>query len=155
MASPLPAVQGSQHPIIATIDVRGRRFTVTCRIAFDGVEHVGRLWFADDDGLEAPLPDRAAIGGRTREEVLELARRLSPYALTVRHRRAAAEKRRYQALRRATDEILAKIRFMNQVAISMQAGLIDAEGAAQEMELTERQIVDCVARLKDHAGIEE
>jgi hypothetical protein len=141
-------------PPIATIDHQGRRINVTCRIGFDGVEYIGRLWFAPEDGTEAPMPDRAAVPGRTRDEVLASAQRLTPHELTVRHRRAIAEKRRYLSLRRATDEIIAKIRYMNQLAISMRAGVIDPDGAAQEIELTEQQIVEVVARLKDYAGVE-
>src|SRR3954466_13234854 len=97
-------------PTLATIEQQGRRYIVTCRVGFDGVEYVGRLWFAPEDGSEPPLPDRAAVPGRSRDEVLAFANRLTPAELTVRHRRALAEKRRYMSLRRATDEIIAKIR---------------------------------------------
>lgn len=127
---------------------------MTCRIGFDGVEYIGRLWFGPEDGSEQPLPDRSAVPGRTRDEVLTAAQRLTPHELTVRHRRALADKRRYLSLRRATDEIIAKIRYMNHVAISMKAGVIDAEGAAHEIELTEQQIMEVVSRLKDYAGLE-
>lgn len=141
-------------PPIASIDHQGRRYNVTCRIGFDGVEYIGRLWFAPDDGEDPALPDRAAVPGRTRDEVLAFAQRLSPHELTVRHRRALAEKRRYLSLRRATDEIIAKVRYMNQLAISMRAGVIDPDGAAQEIELTEQQMIEVVRRLKDYAGVE-
>ena len=45
-----------EMPHIATIDVDGRRYNVALRIEHDGVEFVGRLWFADeawadDDGI--------------------------------------------------------------------------------------------------------
>ena len=141
-------------PPIATIDHQGRRIIVTCLIGFDGVEYIGRLWFGPADGSEKPLPDRAAVPGRTRDEVLTFAQRLTPQELTVRHRRALADKRRYLSLRRATDEIIAKIRYMNQLALSIKAGVIDPEGAAHEMLLTEQQIMVVVARLKDYAGVE-
>jgi hypothetical protein len=141
-------------PPIATIDHQGRRYVVTCRIGFDGVEYIGRLWFAPADGSEPGMPDRAAVPGRTRDEVLTFAQRFSPQDLMVRHRRAMAEKRRYLSLRKATDEIIAKIRYMNQLALSMQAGVIDPEGAAQEMLLTEQQIIEVVVKLKDYAGLE-
>jgi hypothetical protein len=36
----------------------------------------------------------------------------------------------------------------------MKAGVIDPEGAHQEMLLTEQQIIDVVVRLKDYAGVE-
>jgi hypothetical protein len=151
---PTPHVFDPTPPPIATIDHQGRRIIVTCRIGFDGVEYIGRLWFAPEDGTEPGMPDRAAVPGRTRDEVLTQAQRLTPHELTVRHRRAIAEKRRYLSLRRATDEIIAKIRYMNQLAISMHAGVIDPEGAQQEILLTEHQIIDVVSRLKDYAGVE-
>lgn len=143
------------HTQIASIDHLGRRFAVTCRVAFDGIEYVGRLWFADESWADAGLPDRAAIPGRSREEVLELARRLSPAELGLRHRRALAEKRRYMQLRRVTDDILTKIRYINQIAISMRDGLLDADGAHQEIDLTEKQLHECIERLRDAAGVEE
>jgi hypothetical protein len=141
-------------PPIGTIDYQERRIAVSCRIGFDGVEYVGRLWFAPEDGTEPALPDRAAIPGRSRDDVLSLAQRLTPHELLVRHRRALAEKRRYASLRRATEEIIAKIKYMNQLAISMRAGVIDPDGASQELELTEQQIIDIVTHLKEFAGVE-
>ena len=87
--------------------------------------------------------------------MLTLARRIGPDELVRRHRRALAEKRRYHGLRKATDEILAKIRYLNQVAISMRAGLLDVEGAAQEIDMTEKQLHALIDRLAIHAGIEE
>lgn len=141
-------------PPFASIEHNDRVWNVSCRIGFDGVEYVGRLWFAPQDGADPPLPDRAAVPGRSRDEVLDRARRLTPHELTVRHRRALAEKRRYIKLRRATDEIIAKVRYMNQLAISMREGVIDPDGASQEIELTEQQIIDVVLRLKDYAGVE-
>jgi len=141
-------------PPIASIDHQGRRYLVTCRIGFDGVEYIGRLSFGPEDGSEPALPDRAALPGRTRDEVMTLAQRLTPQELMVRHRRALADKRRYLKLRRATGEIIAKVRYMKQLALSMKAGVIDPEGAAQEMLLTEQQIVEVVVKLKDYAGVE-
>jgi hypothetical protein len=141
-------------PPIGTIDYQNRRVAVSCRIGFDGVEFVGRLWFCPEDESEPALPDRAAIPGRTRDDVLAVAQQLTPHELHVRHRRALADKRRYKSLRRATEEIIAKVRYMNQLAISMRAGVIDQEGAAQELDLTEHQMIEIVKRLKDYAGVE-
>jgi hypothetical protein len=132
------------QPHIATLDYDGRRFNVTCRIVFDGIEYVGRLWFTDEAWDDAGLPDRGALPGRTREESLVLARRLTQQDILLRYRRALAEKRRFVGLRKATDEILG----------SMRAGLLDAEGAAGEIDLTERQLHDIIERLRSFAGIE-
>lgn len=140
------------QPYIATIDADGRRFVVSCRITFDGIEYVGRLWFADESWDDLGIPDRGALPGRTKDEVLALAKRLTHDELAARYKRALAEKRRFRALRRATDDILAKIRYLNQVAISMRAGLLDVEGAAGELDLTERQLHELVDRLRDVAG---
>jgi hypothetical protein len=140
---------------IATIEHSGRRYTVMCHVGFDGIEYVGRLWFAEEDWEESALPDRAAIPGRTREEVLEWARKLTHHELGLRHRRAMSEKRKFIRLRRVTEEVLTKIRYMNQIAIAMRDGLLDEEGAGQEIELTERQLRDCIERLRQSAGIED
>ena len=147
-------VDETVQPFITTLECDGRRLNVTCRIAFDGIEYVGRLWFADESWDDAGLPDRGSLPGRTREDSLQLARRLTAQDILLRYRRALAEKRRFVGLRRATDEILGKIRYLNQVAISMRAGLLDSDGAAAEIELTERQLHDIVAKLKAFAGIE-
>jgi hypothetical protein len=150
MAHPDPG----EEPHVATIEVNDKRYDVTCRITYDGIEYVGRLWFADESWDDAGLPDRGAIPGRTRDEVLESARRLTPENLRLRYRRAASEKRRYFGLRRATEEILSKIRYLNQVAVSMRAGLLDIEGAAQEITMTERQLHELIDALRANAGVE-
>src|SRR5690348_2603663 len=143
------------YPYLATIEHLGRRYAVTCRIAFDGIEYVGRLWFADEDAEDVGLPDRAAIPGRNREEVLDQAHRLTTRELGLRYRRAVAEKRRFIKLRRETDEILTKIRYLNQIAISMREGILDEEGANQEIELTERQLHESIQKLRHTAGVED
>jgi hypothetical protein len=142
------------QPLIATIDHDGRRLNITCRIAFDGVEYVGRLWFTDTAGEVSEIPDRGAIPGRTREEIIAHAQQLTPPELALRFRRALAERRRYLDLRRVTDEILTKIRYLNQVAISIQTGVLDQESAAQEFEVTERQLHELVSQLRFSAGVE-
>lgn len=142
------------QPHIATIDVGGRRYNATCRISWDGIEYVGRVWFADESGAEGGMPDRGALPGRTRDEVLKLAMRLTPDELSRRLKRAQAEKRRFHGLRHATDDVLAKIRYLNQVAISMRAGLLDVEGAAGEIDLTEKQLHELIDLLRNHAGVE-
>jgi hypothetical protein len=142
------------QPHVATIEHDGRRLDVSCRIAFDGIEYVGRLWFADETLADSGLPDRGALPGRSRDEVIGLAMRLSHPELALRYRRAISERRRYFQLRQATEDILTKIRYMNQVSISMRAGLLDEEGAAQELELTEKQLHELVDRLRYSAGVE-
>jgi hypothetical protein len=142
------------QPHIATIEHDGKRLDVSCRIAFDGIEYVGRLWFADTELTDSGLMDRGGLPGRSRDEVVALAQRLTPPELALRYRRALAERRRFFELRRVTDEILTRIRYMNQVSFSMRAGLLDADGAGQELEMTEKQIHELVDQLRLAAGIE-
>jgi hypothetical protein len=142
------------EPVIATIDHDNRQLRVSCRIAFDGIEYVGRLWFTDETNAEPAIPDRGALPGRNRDEVLALAQRLTPPELALRYRRALAERRRFFELRRATDDVLQKIRYLNQVSISMRAGVLDKEGAAQELDMTEKQLYELIERLKVSAGVE-
>jgi hypothetical protein len=140
---------------ITTTEIDGKSLGVSMRIVFDGIEHVGRLWFAEEGWEDDGIPDRAAFPGRTTEEVIALAKRLGPSELAQRYHRAQAEKRRFHSLRRVTDEILAKIRYLNQVGISMRAGLLDVEGAAQELDLTDKQLHELVDRLRPTAGVDD
>jgi hypothetical protein len=140
---------------IATISADGRRLAVSLNVNFDGIEHVGRLWFAEEEWEDEGIPDRGVISGRTTEDVITSARALTEADLVARHRRATVNKRRYLSLRAVTDEILRKVRYLNQVAVSMRAGLIDLDGAAQEIDFTEHQLHELVARLRDAAGVEE
>lgn len=142
-----------QH--IGSFEQDGRTYDVSVRIIFDGIEYVGRLWFMEASWEDAGAPDRASLPGRTPDEVIVLAKRLTVDELRARLRRALAEKRRYKGLRHATDEIISKIRYLNQVVLSMRAGLLDVEGAAHELDLTEHQLHDCVTRLREYAGKEE
>lgn len=140
---------------IATVNSEGRQLAVTLSVTFDGIEHVGRLWFAEEEWEDDGIPDRGVISGRTTEDVIESARALTEAELLARHRRATVNKRRYLSLRAVTDEILRKVRYLNQVAVSMRAGLVDLDGAAQEIDFTEHQLHELVARLRDAAGVEE
>jgi len=142
------------QPHVADFEHDGRKLSVTCRIAFDGIEYVGRLWFANLGDPESAIPDRGALPGRSRDEVTALATRLTQPELALRYRRALAERRRFFELRRATEEILSKIRYLNQVSISIRAGLLDKEGAAQEIDVTEKQLHELVDRLAAAAGVE-
>lgn len=143
------------QPHVTTADIDGRRYNVSVRIVWDGIEYVGRLWFADEAWEDLGVPDHGAIPGRTRDEVVARARQLTPDDFTKRYARALSEKRRYVGLRKHTEEILAKIRYLNQVAISMRAGLLDVEGAAHEIDLTEQQLHALINQLSAYAGLEE
>ena len=144
-----------EMPHIATIDVDGHRYNVALRIEHDGVEFVGRLWFADeswadDDGIV----DQGVLPGRSAEAVVGTAHTLGERDLVQRYRRALAQKRRFHALRRITVEVLDNIRELNTLATSMRAGLVDLEDAAAEIDSTEDRLHELIDRLRDAAGVE-
>jgi hypothetical protein len=147
--------QFDQPPHVGAIVIDGKEIDATLRVTHDGIEFVGRLWFTETSWDDAGIPDRAAFCGRTPEDALVLAQRLTPDDLTHRYHRAVAEKRRFHALRKVMDEMLAKVRYMNQLSISMRAGLVDLDGAAQEIDGAEQQLHEIVDRLRHVAGLED
>ncbi len=142
-----------QH--LTTIGVDGKSYNVSLRIAYDGIEYIGRLWFAEALTTDMGIPDHGAVPGRSVEEAVAFAKRLTPDDLVRRYHRARADKRRYINLRRAVDEILTKVKYMNRLAITMRSGMIDTDGANQEMELIQQQLHDVVDKLKGAAGVED
>jgi len=143
-----------QEQHLSTIEMDGKPCDVSVRIAYDGIEYIGRLFF-NDPASGTGIPDHGAIPGRTIEEAITFARRLTLEDFTRRFHRARADKRRYSALRKATDEMLMKIKYMNRVSINMRKGLLDAEGAKQEIELIQKQLHEMIDRLPAQAGLEE
>lgn len=143
------------QPPVGSIHINGRQYAVSVRVSYDGVEYIGRLWFTNENPDAHGIPDRGTIPGRSKDEVVELARRLTEDELAARYRRAVVSRRRYMGLRVTTDELLRKVRYLNQVAISMRAGLIDLDGAAHEIDFTEQQLHDLVGKLRGAAGVEE
>ena len=151
----MPSYDDVTQPFIASAEIDDRRLQVSVRIVYDGIEFVGRLWFAEEGWDDVGIPDRGHLNAHTLEEVVERAKALSPEQLALRYRRAVSEKRRFKTLRKSTEDVLSKIRYLNQVSISMRAGLLDVNGAASEIELTERQLHELVDRLRSFAGQEE
>ena len=139
---------------IGMLEAEGQRYRVTLHIAHDGVENVGRLWFTDVEWDDVGFVDRGVLPGRSEAEVLDLALRLTDEELALRFRRGNAEQRRYHGLRRLTTEMLDKIRYMNRVAVSLRKGLLDVNSAKQEIDLTEKQLLQLVVQARNVAGIE-
>lgn len=140
---------------LATIDADGALCDVIVRFSYDGLEHIGRLWFAGPAVNEKPIPDHGAIPGRTVEEAIQMAERFTTDDLLRRFYRARAEKRKYLQLRRATEHFLDKVKYLNRVALSIKGGMLDEEGAKQEIEMTVRQMHDLVETMPALAGVEE
>lgn len=138
---------------ITTIDVEGRRFNVSVAVEYDGVEHVGHLWFADEEWEDDGVRDHGSIPGHSPDEVLHHARELRDSDLLLRYERAQAEKRRFHGLRRVTEDVLSHIRYLNKVATSMRAGLLDVDEAAAEIHETEQRLHEMVGQLRNFAGV--
>src|SRR4029079_14143918 len=88
-----------QH--LSTLEMDGKPCAVSVRIAYDRIEYIGRLFFADPETGEG-IPDHGAIPCRTVEESVDMARPLNIEDRPRRYHRARADKRRYTSLRRAT-----------------------------------------------------
>lgn len=140
---------------LATIDADGALCDVMVRFSYDGLEHIGRLWFSGPAVGDKSLPDHGAIPGRTIEEAIQLAERFSTDDLLRRFYRARAEKRKYIQLRRATEQLLDKVKYINGIALSMRGGMLDEDGARQEMELVVKQAQELLAVMPSLAGVEE
>ncbi|HSA56190.1 MAG TPA: hypothetical protein VLE53_10815 [Gemmatimonadaceae bacterium] len=139
---------------VGTAEIDGRSLAVTVAVTFDDVEHVGHLWFRDSEWDEDEgVRDHGALPGRSPHEILSLAQGLSLHDLALRYRRAQAERRRFHGLRRLTQDVLAQIRYLNRVATSMRAGLLDIDEAAAEIASTEQRLYDMVGQLRHYAGV--
>ena len=109
---------------ITTIGAADRRqLAVTLIVSFDGIEHVGRLWFAEEEWDDEGIPDRGVISGRIdRGSDLRRARAHGAGAARA-SPRATVNKRRYLSLRAVTDEIL------RQGSLPQSGRGVDARGA--------------------------
>jgi len=140
---------------LTTIDADGAFCDVFVRFAYDGLEHIGRLWFSGPAVGVKPIPDHGAIAGRTVDEAIQLAERFTPDDLIRRLNRARAEKRKYLKLRQATNQLLEHVKYMNRIALTVRAGMIDADGGRQELDLIVKQMHELVDQLPVVAGVEE
>ncbi len=57
-------------------------------------------------------------------------------------------------LRRATDEMIAQIKYLNRVVINLQTGMLDREGGQQEIQQIQNQLLEIVRTFPIHAGVE-
>lgn len=150
----MPDIHEVEELFVTTAEIDGRSYAITVRIEFDGVEHIGRLLFRDADWEEDEgVTDHGTIPGRNPSEILTNARALTDHDFGLRHRRAVSERRRFNGLRQVTGEVLGQIRYLNKVATSMRAGLLDVDEAAAEIASTEQRLHDMVGQLRQYAGV--
>jgi hypothetical protein len=149
-----PNSASTEHEIrVVTID--GQTYRATLRVGFDGVEYVGRLWFINAADSQLAFQDHAAIPGFTVQDAVRKARGFAQAELEHRCHRALSEKRRFGKLRRATDEMINHIKYLNRVVINLQNGMLDRDGGQEEIGQIQRQILEIVRTLPLHAGVED
>jgi hypothetical protein len=144
----------SEHEI-RLVAVDGRTYRATLRVAFDGIEYIGRLWFIDESDSELAFQDHSAIPGSTVDDAVRKAQVFAQAELERRCHRALSEKRRFGKLRRATDEMISHIRYLNRVVISLQTGMLDRDEGQKEIQQIQKQILEIVRSLPLHAGVED
>src|SRR5687767_1675315 len=150
----MPSPSASSDHEIRTITVDGQKYSVSLRVAFDGVEYLGRLRFTDA-ATEITYQDHGTIPGSSPLEAVRKAKEFSAMEIEQRCYRALSEKRRFSKLRSATDEMINKIKHLNRVAIGLEKGMIDPAGGKQELDLVQSQLLEIVKTLRLHAGVED
>jgi hypothetical protein len=143
----------THHPI-RPIRVDSRSYMVSLNLGYDGIEYIGRLWFADVSDQTMVVQDHGAIPGASIEETVRKASSLTDAELEHRCHRALSEKRRFTRLRAATDKMIAQIKYLNRVVVNLQNGMIDRDGGHEEIAQIERQILAIVKTFPIHAGVE-
>src|ERR1700682_6190389 len=123
----------TEHEIRA-VAVDGHTYRATLRVGFDGIEYIGRLWFIDEVDSQLAFLDHGAVPGFTVQDAIRKARAFSQTELEHRCHRALSEKRRFGQLRRATDEMINQIKYLNRCVISLQTGMLDREEGEEEIQ---------------------
>jgi hypothetical protein len=140
---------------IRVVTVDGHSYRVSLHVGFDGIEYIGRLWFIDAKDDQLSFQDHGAVPGFTVQDAVRKAREFSQAELEHRCHRALSEKRRFGSLRKATDEMINQIKYLNQVVINLRGGMLDREGAHEEIQQIQKQILEIVRSLPLHAGVED
>lgn len=148
-----PSPSSTDHPI-RPISVDGQKYLVSLRVGYDGVEYVGRILFTDQS-TQIFYQDHGGVPGISVLDSVRKAKEFTDAQLEQRCHRALAEKRRFGKLRRATDEMIEKIKYLNRVAVGLEKGTIDREGGNQELDHVQAQLLEIVKQLRLHAGVED
>ncbi len=151
---PSPSSSASTDHQIRPITVDEQKFFVSLRVGYDGVEHIGRLLFTEAS-TEIVYQDHGGVPGINVMDAVRKAKELTETQLEQRCHRALSEKRRFGRLRRATDQMIAKIRHLNRVAVGLEKGLLDPQGGQLELDHAQNDLLEIVKTLRLHAGVED
>jgi len=149
----MPTSGSTDHQIRA-LNIDGQKYYVSLRVGYDGVEYIGRLMFTDAS-TEIFYQDHGGVPGISVLDAVRKAKEFTESQLEIRCHRALSEKRRFGKLRRATDEMIEKIKYLNRVAVGLEKGTIEREGGNQELDNIQAQLLDIVKKLRQHAGVED
>jgi hypothetical protein len=140
---------------IGKITAGGKEYSVSLRVGYDGVEHIGRLQFAEASNPDVIYQDHGAIPGTTVAEATWKAKELSDKDLEHRLHRAMSERRRFGKLREATNDMIERIRDLNEVVINLQTGGRDRDEGNKEIEKIQGDLMKIVRSFRQHAGVED
>src|SRR3954470_9910991 len=140
---------------VGKITVSKKKYSVSLRVGYDGVEHIGRLQFAEVAHPDVIYQDHGAIPGTTVAEAVWKAKALTDKDLEHRLHRAMSERRRFGKLRSATDDMIEKIRDLNEVVINLQTGGRDRDEGNKEIEKIQADLLRIVRSFRQHAGVED
>ena len=99
------------------------------------------------------VPD--SVPGTSVQDAVRKTQTFSEGDLVQRCYRALSEKRRFGKLRRATDQMIDKIRHINRVAVSLEKGLVDQDSGKAELNQAQAELLVIVRSLRLHAGVED
>jgi hypothetical protein len=148
-----PLSTSTDHQV-REITVDGQNFFVSLRVGYDGVEHVGRLMFTEAS-TEIAYQDHGGVPGISALDAVRRAKEFSQSELEQRCHRAMSEKRRFGKLRRATDQMIEKIKYLNRIAIGLEKGVLEPESGKLELDQAQNELLDIVRSLRFHAGVED
>ncbi|HEX6626821.1 MAG TPA: hypothetical protein VF105_02600 [Gemmatimonadaceae bacterium] len=151
----MSAASASSDHTIRTITMDGRKYNVILRIGYDGVEYVGRLRFTDTATPDLSFQDHGSIPGASMLEAVRKAKEFTVKEIEQRLHRALSEKRRFNKLRDATDDMINTIKYLNRLAIDIKKGRLDNDGGKQELEQVQNQLLEIVKTFRHYAGVED
>jgi len=88
-------------------------------------------------------------------ETVRKAKEFTVREIEQRLHRALSEKRRFNKLRDATDDMINTIKYLNRLAIDIKKGRLDQDGGKQELEQVQNQLLEIVRTFRHLAGVED
>ncbi len=150
---PDPSAEFDRQGFIGYLNAEGFQWRVMLRLRLeDEPWWRGRLWFSERGGTE--VWDKEEIVNSSAEALLRQAHAFPHEELLRRLKESFDERRRYFALRALLDDLLAKGRQFNRIAVRVASGEMDRTRAAHELDRIQQDMHTVVDGLRDVAGKE-